>query len=151
MSKLVFAVESISNIIHELEDIIPDHWEEVALDRSSTPLSPDWDVYRAIDAAGGFHTVTARDSGKLVGYSIYVVSKNLHYASVYQAETDVFYLAPSYRKGLAGVRLLKFSEKTLKEKGVNKVISKAKLHNQVGKLLEMIGYNPIETVYAKKL
>lgn len=151
MSNVTFQVESFSKVRPEVNELILAHWEEIALNKDTVPLDPDWDTYYKADAGGVLHLVTARDGEKLVGYSVYIVTTNLHYRSLTVADTDIFYLSPSYRKGMCGVRLIKFSEESLKGRGVNKIITKAKLHNQVGSLLEKIGYTPIETVYAKSI
>lgn len=53
----------------------------------------------------------SRGSGILAGYAAYFLTPNLHYRSRLVAEADVFYLAPEYRRGLAGLRLLQAAER----------------------------------------
>ena len=69
-------------------------------------------------------------------------------------QSDIFWLDPSYRQGWAGIRLLKLTEKGLKEIGVKVLHFNAKLHFEasrgtIGKLFERMGYRPVETVYSK--
>ena len=47
--------------------------------------------------------------------------------------------------------MFKHAETALRGKGVTKVINKVKLHFDVGKIFERMGYLPIERVYAKGL
>ena len=76
----------------------------------------------------------------------------LHYAYK-EADSDIFFLAPEYRKGLAGARLLKFAEASLRAIGVERVFTRTKLSPQhdLGPLLERLGFRPIERVYSKIL
>jgi GNAT superfamily N-acetyltransferase len=153
MSKLMFQVEPFSAVIDEAVPLLQRHYEEIALNKATTPLAPDWSAYATLEAAGFLHIVTARDEGKLVGYSAYIVGqRNLHY-DFQMAETDIFYLAPEYRKGMAGVALLKFSETSLRAIGVQRIVTKTKLspEHDLGPLLERLGFSPIERVYTKVL
>jgi GNAT superfamily N-acetyltransferase len=149
---LVFQPEKLADVKAEAMALIERHWREVALDQDTVPLDPDWQMYDKLEAAGVLHIITARtQGGKLVGYSAYLVTGNLHYRSLRVAETDIFYLDPSVRKGFAGLKLIRTAEHYLASVGVNKVVSKVKLHVDVGPVFERMGYRPIERVYAKTL
>ena len=87
----------------------------------------------------------------MVGYAAYVISPSLHYSDQIIADADVFWLDPDYRKGMAGMRLFKQAEKVLKSYGVTVVLNKVKIHFDVGKVFERMGYKPIERVYSKSL
>ena len=98
--------------------------------------------------------LTVRDGPALVGYVFVLVFPHLHYASTLWAQTDIFWLDPAYRQGLAGYRMLRIMEKSLKEAGVKAVAVNVKLHFEasrgtIGKLFERLGYKPIETIYSK--
>ena len=132
-------------------ELIVAHWQDVALDQATVELDPDWDTYNCIDAQGGLEVVTARDEGTLVGYSIHIISTHIHYKNLKIAEGDVFWLDSAYRRGMAGIKLLKAAEKHLVAIGVDKVINKVKLHKDVVRIFERLGYTAIERVYAKGL
>mgnify|MGYP001567224449 FL=1 len=146
---LTFQVETLATAKHEAMPLLVMHWEEIALNKDTVPLDPDWDAYEKIESAGFYHVVTARDDGALVGYATYTIVRNLHYRSLIIAEADIFFLAPEYRQGMAGIRMLAFAEKTLTEHGVNKILTRTKIHHDLGPLLERMGFVPIERVYAK--
>lgn len=149
---LTFQTEALANVREEAAPLLRRHWQEVALDQGTVPLDPDWDAYAQIEAAGLMHITTARDeTGALVGYSAYFIAPNLHYRSLRVAETDIFWLAPEHRRGLAGARLIRAAEAALAERGVNKVVSKVKIHIDTGPLFERLGYHAIERIYAKTL
>tara|TARA_R110000822_G_scaffold38746_11_gene107142 strand:+ start:590 stop:1039 length:450 start_codon:yes stop_codon:yes gene_type:complete len=146
-----FAEERLADVLGEITPLLIDHWHHIALDKDRVPLAPAWDLYRDLDEQGSMKIITAREGGELVGYIVYLLSPSLHYTSQFFAEGDIFWLSPAHRKGSAGLRLFRFAETILKDAGVTKVINKVKLHADVGKVFEHMGYSPIERVYAKAI
>ena len=146
-----FQVESVCDILNEVTPLLIEHWEQIALEKDTIPLAPVWDGYRDLEAADALRIITAREDGELVGYAIYIIGPSLHYADQRFADADVFWLAPEHRKGMAGMRLFRHAEKVLKEAGVTRVFNKVKLHFDVGKVFERMGYKAVERVYAKGL
>lgn len=151
MSKVTFQRESLTDVLDECSDLIYDHWEDIALDQENIKLDPDWDAYSMAEDSGRLVIVTARDQNELVGYSVYFVTMNMHYRLLMTADSDIFWLAKDRRKGMTGIKLIKASEKILKELGVMRILSKVKIHKDVGKVFERLGYTPIERVYSKSI
>lgn len=152
--------DSLDRLLGEgLEDMLAQHWEEVALDRDLIPLDPDWETMRRMERAGDFRVVSARRNGRLVGYAAFLVSRPLHYRTTLHALNDVIYIAPEERRGLTGVRLICWSESALAKLGVVKVIYHTKLHVLLGAkkqatlsdLLERLGYRHGENMLSKVL
>jgi len=151
---LTYQWERFSGIARELPPLFKRHWREIALNQDRVHLDPNWDQYYALDLAGTLRCLTVRSNGVLVGYVFMFVFPHLHYASTLWAASDIFWLDPAYRQGLAGFRMLRLTEKGLKELGVRVLHFNAKLHFEasrgtIGKLLERMGYKPVETVYSK--
>jgi len=146
-----FAEETLCQCVDEAGPLLIDHWENIALNKDTIALDPLWDTYRKLEETGNFKIITARQEKKLVGYAAYVISPSLHYSDQIIADADVFWLDPDYRKGMAGMRLFKHAEKVLKSYGVTRVLNKVKIHFDVGKVFERMGYDPIERVYSKSL
>ena len=142
-----------------LEDMLFDHWQEVGLDHDAVPLAPDWEHYRDIERQGIFRVIAMRDFGALVGYNAFFVNKHLHYRHTLHAGNDVIWLRPDKRKGMAGVRLLRDSERLLRAAGVVKIIYHIKPHvllgarksGNLGDILLRLGYRHIEECYSKIL
>lgn len=151
MSNITYQEEYFEDVIDEIKPLLERHWEEIALNKDKIPLDPDYEAYRKLSDAGAIHYTTVRDDGKLIGYAIYFLIGNLHYSSLAIAESDIFWLAPEYRKGSVGIRLIKAAEKFLVELGVNHIINKVKLHYDVGSLFESLGYKPFERLYSKHI
>ena len=146
-----FLEETLCQCLDEAGPLLVDHWENIALNKDTIALDPLWDTYRKLEETGNLKIITARQEKKLVGYAAYVISPSLHYSDQIIADADVFWLDPDYRKGMAGMRLFKHAEKVLKSYGVTRVLNKVKIHFDVGKVFERMGYDPIERVYSKSL
>lgn len=151
---LTYQWENFRVIARELPPLFKCHWKEIALNQEHIPLDPDWDRYFALDLAGILRCLTVRDGTTLVGYIFFFVFPHLHYASSCWAQSDIFWLDPLYREGWAGIRMFKTAEKQLQEWGAKVVTINVKLHFEasrgtIGKLLERLGYKPVETTYSK--
>lgn len=155
MEHLAFQVETLmgnGGILAEVQPLIHRHWEDLALNKDQVPLLPNWKRYQQLEDEGALSIVTARRNGRLEGYCAMILSPGLHYSSCYEARMDLFWLAPEVRnQALPGVRLLRAVEKELKRRRVQRVYMGSKLHKDVGRLFERLGYHPIETWYSKML
>jgi GNAT superfamily N-acetyltransferase len=149
MEHLSLAVEQFSQVIEEAKPLLFRHWEEIALDKERVPLDPDWQRYAQLEAMGALSVVTMRERGRLVGYSCMVVQPGLHYRSCLEARMDIFWLAPECRGRMGGVRLFRAVEKELQRRGVKRIYAGSKLHKDVSRLFEALGYTPIERWFSK--
>lgn len=143
---LVFRVERFCDIAHEFPPLFQRHFDEIARDKERIPLAPDWDGYRALDLAGRLFVLTARDGERLVGYFFAIVGPGLHNVKSRIAKTDMYYLAPEYRNGLAGLRLVKEAVERME---FDKMIIQTKNDRDYGPIFRRLGFEAVETVYAK--
>jgi len=141
-------LDQVENDILTLLDL---HYKEIALNQDKIKLNPDWDVYRALEEQGKLKIFTARDGSTLVGYFVVVVGVNMHYKDHTFACNDIIYLHKDYRKGFAGIKLIKFAKKCLTEDGVSVLTINTKVHQPFDKLLDRLGFNLIERVYSSYL
>jgi hypothetical protein len=150
---LSFQSENWADIVGELKPLIVLQWEEIALDRDSIPLDPDWDRYAALSAAGSLKITTARDSasGELAGWYLTVVSPHPHYKSTLFGFLDIYYIRPEYRRGLAGLGLFAAMEKSMRALGVKELISISKTHRSVEPIFERLDWRETGTTYTKVL
>lgn len=147
-----FQEERFADVIGEAMPLLERHWEEIARNRDTIPLRPDYVRYAALDERGHLLICTARSGPRLVGYAVYLVDRAAHYVTTLWATSDIFWVAPEHRSGRTGFRLLQFAEGSLKSRGVTVMQTRAKNdHPAAGRLLEHLGHVPIETVYAKVL
>lgn len=146
-----FALENIANVRREIEPLLEQHYKEIALNKDIIKLNPDWRAYAQLDAINGLRIYTARKDGKLMGYFVVVVSRSLHYKDHLFANNDVIFLTKTARKGLTGLKLVKYAMESLKAEGVTKLHVNTKMHQPFDPIMERLGFEEIETVFSKVL
>ena len=146
-----FALESLSKVRREIEPLLEEHWKEIALNKDKIKLNPDWRAYADLDSIHALRIYTARKDGKLMGYFVVIVSKSLHYRDHLFANNDIIFLTKPARKGLTGVKLIKFALDSLEAEGITKVHINTKAHQPFDAILERLGFEEIERVYSLML
>jgi GNAT superfamily N-acetyltransferase len=137
--------------------LIKMHYDEIALNKDEKPLNPDWARYEQMEAAGNLVCFTARDDGRMVGYSVFLLSWHLHYNTVRVAANDVLYLHPDYRKGMIGIRLIKYSEAELGKYGADWITFHVKFNKipddrkDFSPILHRMGYSDEEKMVGKMI
>jgi hypothetical protein len=144
------AVESFTDRIDELKQIIPMHYEELALNKDKVPLSPQWDIYKARDALGEVIFVVMRENGEMIGYFIGFIAPGLHYSTCLTCIMDIFYIRPDKRgAALPGIRLFRAVEDELKRRGVDRWFVGSKTKADASALFEFLKFEKVETFYGK--
>ena len=139
------------------EDIRPlhaQHYGETETLYLDAPFNPDYDRYKASEAAGQFVVFTLRDSGQMVGYLQYYVFRDMHAQDMYVAREDAFFVKPEYRGRHLAPRLLTFAEHCLSQLGCKYVgmSNKAPAGGpDIGPFLERRGYKAVATYHVKQL
>ncbi|HEX8838200.1 MAG TPA: hypothetical protein VF748_14760 [Candidatus Acidoferrum sp.] len=108
------------------------------------PLDIDWDAYFAMTVAGQLAFTTARFGDALVGYIANIVRSHLRFKSTRVCFIEAYWLAPTYREGWNAVRMFRFNDAMLKERGVKKVYLAAEDRYEDGKaqiLFKRLGYD----------
>lgn len=99
--------EKFSDIASELRYLVLRQQAEVG--ENFEPFDPNWSAYFAREREGDLAAWTARtiDSNVLIGYILWVTFRGLHSGSTRFANADLVYLAPEWREGMTGYKLLK--------------------------------------------
>jgi hypothetical protein len=125
------------------------HWKEVA-HYPDLELTPDRDAYAQLEARGLVRVFTARRDGLLIGYALFIVTPNLHYKQVLQANQDVVYIQPDQR-GTMPLRFLQFCEDQLFAEGCDVICQHGKAkHPQLARLLTHMGYDTMDVLHVKR-
>ncbi len=149
---MTYAIERWSDFYRDAKPLMERHWQEIALDKQFIPLSLNEQKYVDMEKSGILHVLSARHDGKLAGYFIAFVMPHIHYQdSGLMAFTDIYFMAPEFRKGTAGVRLFVEAEISLQLRGVRKVYLSTKLHHDNGPIFEKLGWKPTDRTYTKLL
>jgi hypothetical protein len=151
VAEIKFQQEKFYNIQTELPALFQAHHTEVDTHNHDIQLKPDYYGYLKLEAAGALRILTARDSGKLVGYFFALVWPSLHFTQEISAVSDIFYLSPECRRGMAGLKLLKEAEKMLTSMGVTRCYLVTKEGSNANIVVERLGYNLVEHIYFKAL
>lgn len=137
------------DLLAEMVPLLEAHWREVG-HYEDIPLKIEAAVYLDAEARGTLRVFTVREHAALVGYAVFFVRANPHYADSLQAVQDVIYVAPTAR-GQTGARLIAYADDCLRADGVQAVYHHVKTAHNWGKLLERMGYEAVDVIYAKRL
>lgn len=143
-----FALENLAKVRREIEPLLKQHYDEIALNKDIIKLNPDWEGYARLDNINALRVYTARKNDELVGYFVVIVSKSLHYRDHLFANNDIIFLAKSARKGLTGVKLIKYAIESLAAEGITKLHINTKAHQPFDAILERLNFEEIERVYS---
>lgn len=144
---ITYQIEPWSTIRTDIESLIDAHWREVAMYQDEIPLQVMWDTYDAMEKQGLMHCMAVRELGELVGYYIGMVKPHLHYANSLTFFTDVYFLSQKHRKGRAGLKLFTEMKKSLKKRGVQRMIVSTKVRLDMSKVLYRLGFHEAERVF----
>lgn len=145
-----FSRVPIGTVVDQLQRLAEREYEEVG-QKDLDALNVDWARYRELDAAGKIATFIARRDRAIVGYAVFVVQTHIHYQDALVAANSAVYVAPEARAGRVVLKLLRYAEIGLKAQGVKKVYYHVKREKDFGRLLEHLGYQDAERMFAKVL
>lgn len=146
-----FTVEKLDTVYEEIQDLLKQHWEEIAVLKDTVKLNPSYDAYRKLEDSGKLYILTVREDGRLVGYYVSIVTKNPHYMDEVWAINDIMYLHPDYRKALTGYTMIRKAEEDLKKMGATVSTVHVKVAHPCDSLMNRLGYLPNEINYIRKL
>lgn len=149
-----FSRVPIAGIVDQLQALAAREYEEVG-QKDLDSLNVDWARYRELDAAGKLATFIAKrgpgQSGVIVGYAVFIVQTHIHYKDALVAANSAVYMAPEARAGRLVLKLLRYAEIGLEAQGVRKIYYHVKRERDFGRLLDHLGYQDVERMYAKVL
>lgn len=153
MSELTFARVRYRDVIEEAKPLLVEHHKELALYQGDIPLAPDYEFFARADDAGAAVTIVGRtDAGAMVGYALYFIKEHQHYMGHKWAVSDLFWLAPEYRRFGNGKALFRSIEAELKLAGAAVMHTTLKVSNPAAKyLLESMGHTLVEYGLSKRL
>lgn len=100
--------------------------------------------------AGTLQIVTVRDGDEMVGYFGTALRPHPHYADTLAAYEDAYFLLPAYRRGYAGVRLIREAEAFARAAGAQifYICVPVGKERQV-RLVEHLGFAPDYVTHSK--
>lgn len=131
--------------------LLEQHREELTTNKELMILKPDLPVYIQLEDNDALLSIGAFDGDEIVGYSVNIVSRNLHYADLVMCQNDVLFLKESHRTGANGLRLIRETERRAKERGCHMILWHAKMDTQFMELLSKLGYRVQDVIYSRGL
>ena len=145
---ITYQSEPLSKFIEDGREMFKRHSEESSDRPDVIPLNINFNMYLKLEAANKIIALTARDDGKLVGYTLWILTRHLHYSTSLTATSSLVYVDPEYRKGLTGYKLIKWSIEKIKKRGVQRILIGVKPNKDFGKILERLGATYFEKTYS---
>jgi len=137
--RVYFHVLTAEQFFDQAVDLLVEHREELATDKALMVLKPDFDKYYAMDDLGALLVIGAYRGGRLIGYSVNIISQNLHYADLRQCQNDVLFLTKSERRGSAGLRLIRKTQEMARLEGAKIMLWHAKPETNLDQLMPRMG------------
>lgn len=145
-----YAREKIADFRHEVESLLHEHFN-TAIQDANYKLEPQWAMYNAMQLAGNMIAYTVRDKSELVGYASVYIFNSLYAKDRKEAQYDMIYVKPEYRRAKIGANFIRYIEKELTKSGVKQISIGSLRHQPFDNLLEWLGYKSAEVVYQKIL
>lgn len=109
-------------------------------------MSPDVASYMAMEQAGQLQIMVARESGVMVGYSLFLIRRHLHYSALCAFE-DSYFLTTRLHRGGNGRGLIAATLAAIWARGCVRAYFMTKEFANVGKLFERLGGVKTDEVY----
>ena len=145
---VTFQKEDFMQVFSEATELLRGHYEEVAERQDVIPLDPDVARYQKMFDMDMLEIHTAREDGKLIGYSAWFVCTNMHYKTSLTASSDVIYISPEHRKGMVGARFIKWTTQEIKKRNPQRILCHVQPSVDFGPILERLGANYLEKIYS---
>ena len=137
------AIEPLATARRDIEAILPVQWRETG-DVDLVP-TPNWQVYEALERAGGFLLV-ARDAGRFCGYLACAVHPHLN-ASARVATISTYWVEPRLGRVFVLRGLMRAALRHLRDRGVRTVTIDTHAGYSAGRLLEAMGFREAKISY----
>lgn len=133
---------------HEALPLFLSHHREIP-EFGEQKLDIDYETYLRIQEAGALRLFTAREeTGKLIGYQVFSISRHLHYNAKVASQMALF--IPPERRGF-GISFMRWCNRVLATDGVDTVLQHVTKHCDFSKILKRDGFEFMDAVYRKKL
>lgn len=150
MSKVKYQRERLASVKDDILPLLKQDWDEIQHDKDKIPLDPNWELYQAVEDATVLRIYTARtQEDKLVGYIVFILTPSMHSRSLTLAVCDILFLTKSRRKGMTGVRLMRFAEQEMIAEGVRWFQITTTESHPIDPVMKRLGYRKTETRHEK--
>ena len=144
---VTFQRETLDNWLADARFMIAGHVEEAG--ENLGPPNVNHDQYIEFERNKCLYIFSGRNEKKeLVAYWLGIMGPNLVYKHIRTVYALHYFVRKDYR-GITVVRMIKYVENYFKELGVKHIVQNARTKNNMGKILEKLGYRKTEESYSK--
>lgn len=143
---------AVKDALVQLRKVHEEHWHETEHYRHGIPYNPDYARVVDMDQQGRALLVVVEHekTGELVGnYGLYL-SRSVHTQTLIATE-DTLFISKPHRRGRLAIELMRYAEAVLVSLGVRELEVSVKLTNNVGPMIERMGFTPTGKQYVKLL
>ena len=136
-------------VLQECFGLCESHFYEVCSGHDLGDFNVDWDSLNILLSGGLISVVVARKEGKIAGYFMNIISKDLLTSRLVAKELAI-YVDPAYKGSRLFLKMCHFVEALLKARGVTSQYMTFMV-GHAEKLPLKLGYKPLEIAYEKNL
>lgn len=127
------------------------HREELTTHKHLMALKPDVSRYKLLEDGGMLFTLALYDEQRIVGYSVNMVVRNIHYSDLITSQNDILFVHPDYRRGMWGAKLIKETERVAKQRGASFIIFHGKPDTIFSSIMPRLGYGVQDIMFSKEV
>lgn len=148
---LTFRLVSVGEIfsLNGFDELTAEYMEESG--NPFLPKNPDFDYYRTLEEKARLFVIGIFDGDRLVGFGSFVLTELPHH-SIITAAADTIFLSKAYRRGSAGLRLLRNLSELAKSKGASGIYWGCRSGSRLEKVFEKLErFKRMNTVFYEAL
>lgn len=130
--------------------LLDEHWEELVSKKHLFKVNGDYARYELLENNGSLLTLIARANNEVVGYSVNILSKHLHYKDVLVCYNDLLFVCKEKRNSPLGIKLIKQTEEAAKARMAKVMLWHAKENTALAKILPRMGSTLHEQIFMKE-
>ena len=139
-----------SEYLDEAEQLMIEHWEEVAKETGVPKPSIDREYLESMEASGQMFCLGVFDGAKLVGYSINSIGNTFNFDDLTIMVNEGIFIKKPYR-GSIGKLLILESERIGKARGATRSKWHTYKDSRADRIFSAMGYHAYDVIYTKEL
>lgn len=134
-----------------MDELVHDYYAHTQAADNVPPLDIDWLTYLQLEIGEQILAVGAFENERMVGFVMYVISKNLHHKQITIASCDILGVRHTHRNQRVGRHLMAAAELRMRDLNVHYITHQFRVDYEVEPLFGKLGYELLERTYRKRI
>lgn len=130
--------------------LLSEHNMELRADDGMGRFKPNEAAYHWVEKMGCLLLLGVWQKQRMVGYTVTIISADLHDADLVIAHCNLIFITKTMRKGALGIKLMRETEQKAKARGAHEIIWQAKVNTTFSRLLAEMRDTQLHGVIYKK-